>query len=94
MSSILQFDGATFDPELDGPRLTTQLARVLDLMLDGRARTLRHIADTIGASEASVSARLRDLRKSRFGAYVVERKRVAGGLHTYRIIVGQLGLFE
>lgn len=81
----LNFDGQTFDPPRDRVRLNAQMQKVYDLMKDGAWRSLREIAETIGAPEASVSARLRDLRKPRFGGYLVQRKRVADGLYHYRI---------
>jgi hypothetical protein len=58
-------------------------------MLDGRWRTLRQISDATGSPEASVSARLRDMRKPRFGASTVDRERMGdpdGGLHRYRLL--------
>lgn len=70
-----EFSGETFDEELDGPRLRTQLERVKWLMLDGHWRGLLTIARTVGGSEAGVSARLRDLRKEQHGGYIVERRR-------------------
>jgi len=84
------FDGATFDPALDGDRLRILLGRVYALMRDGEWRTLASIAERCGGTEASVSARLRDLRKDRFGAYRVERRRLApaeSGLFEYRLDV-------
>lgn len=94
----LTFDGDTCVPELDEKRLSTQLVAVRDLMVDGRWRTLPMIASAVGASEASVSARLRDLRKPRFGSWVVDRRRVTAGLNEYRVSVpdedGQAMLFE
>jgi hypothetical protein len=70
------FDGVTADPELDDARLTSLLDRVRQLMLDGKWRTLREIADALGhGSEASISARLRDLRKPKFGGLIVESRR-------------------
>ena len=85
--SVGPFDGKTYDPAQDRPRLTMQLFRVRRLMQDGQWRTLGAIAKQVGASEASVSARLRDLRKPKFGALVVDRRRVAGanGLWEYRV---------
>lgn len=81
--------GATFDATLDAARLGAQMARVRDLMADGRWRTLREIAQATGAPEASVSARLRDLRKERHGSHVVEARRRKGaeskGLWEYRV---------
>lgn len=79
------FDGATFQHPLDSRRLSKQFERVRDLMADGRWRTLGEIADTLALPEASVSARLRDLRKPQFGGFLVENERVAGGLWRYRV---------
>lgn len=81
----LAFDGETFDPDLDGRRLERQLDRVLELMRDGQARTLAEIAGAVGGSEAGVSARLRDLRKTKFGGYRVRRERVGAGLFMYSV---------
>ncbi len=88
MSAALQmgfFDGATFEPELDGERLSGQLERVRAAMLDGAWRSLAELAARTGAPEASVSSRLRDLRKARFGAHIVERRRRGPGLFEYRM---------
>lgn len=81
-----RFDGDTFNQCLDGPRLTGQLYRVSSAVKDGRWRTLFEISSKTGDPEASVSARLRDLRKSRFGGFNVERRRIAGGLYEYRLL--------
>lgn len=44
------------------------------------------VLDIGKASETGISARLRDLRKVKFGAYVVERRRRGeGGLYEYRV---------
>lgn len=79
------FDGPTYDHDLDGVRLTGQLRAVYRVMSAGAWLTLRQLADRVGGSEASVSARLRDLRKPRFGGFTVSRRRVAGGLYEYRL---------
>lgn len=82
------FDGVTYSPVHDSVRLGTQLHRVRSLMLDGSWRTLGEIQREVGGSEASVSARLRDLRKERFGGWSVERRRrgePSGGLWEYRV---------
>jgi hypothetical protein len=85
----LNFDGKTFEPARDGQRLTTLFHKVFALMSDGRFRTLQEIQALTGGSEASVSARLRDFRKPRFGGHDVERRAVGNGLFTYRLKVGQ-----
>jgi hypothetical protein len=81
------FDGRTYDPPLDKARLVTMLDRVRTLMGDAKWRTLSEITAAVGGSEAGVSARLRDLRKPRFGAHAVYRRRRAGhnGLWEYRV---------
>lgn len=85
-----RFDGKTIEPQ-DVPRLSKQLGRVSLLMADGEWRTLRTIADDCGCSEASASARLRDLRKPKFGAHEVERRRddLKAGLWWYRVKVSK-----
>lgn len=88
LDSTKEFDGATYEPEHDKARLTSQLERVKALMLDGQWRTLAEIQDSVGGTEASVSARLRDLRKSRFGGFAVDRRRrgmPSTGLFEYRV---------
>lgn len=80
------FDGETYEPDLDQARLGDQLCSVLGLMLDGQWRTLAGISALVHAPEASVSARLRDLRKPRFGAKTVERRRRGEGLWEYRLV--------
>lgn len=79
-----QFDGESFDAALDQDRLASQLDRVTRLMADGQWRTLGEIQARVGGSEGGVGARLRDLRKVKFGAHHVPRRRRAGGLWEYR----------
>lgn len=83
--------GGTTVTENDTERLTTQLDAVKQVMADGKFRTLATIAEVVllltgrKATEASVSARLRDLRKEKFGCYTVERKSNGNGLFEYRV---------
>ncbi|MEL6396610.1 MAG: hypothetical protein AAFQ71_11500 [Planctomycetota bacterium] len=83
------FDGRTFEAEFDADRLRGQLKAVFELMRDGCWRTLGEIKDQIGkGGEASISARLRDLRKDDFGGWDVERRRrgePSDGLFEYRL---------
>jgi hypothetical protein len=84
------FGGATFCPVLDGARLTGRLGRVFRRLRTGRWFTLAGLSALCGGSEASVSARIRDLRKSEFGGHTVERRRADGdkGLWEYRLVLG------
>jgi hypothetical protein len=54
-------------------------------MLDHQWHTLADLATT-GDPEASVSARLRDLRKPKFGGFHIERRYVSAGLWAYRLL--------
>lgn len=85
------FGGSTFNPARDGERLGRQLDRVRECMSDGQWRTLAEISAATGAPEASVSARLRDLRKPHNGGYVVDEEFVERGLHRYRVSRGERG---
>ena len=78
--------GETFDRARDGKRLNAQAADVFRLMQDGNWRTLAEIAAATDHPEASVSARLRDLRRPSLGGFTVERKHVSKGLWIYRVI--------
>lgn len=78
-------DGATFDPFKDFDRLNEQMRRVFRVMEDSKWRTLSEIARLTGDPEASVSARLRDFRKPRFGGLLVNRRRVNKGLYEYQL---------
>jgi hypothetical protein len=83
---VLRFDGPDLQPA-DEVRLSGQLARVRTVMSGGAWLTLAEIAErAAGSSEAGVSARLRDLRKPRFGGHTVERRRRTQGLWEYRVL--------
>jgi hypothetical protein len=80
------FDGSTFEPKLDLGRLGRQMLAVYRVMEDGQWRTLTELAFASHSPEASVSARLRDLRKARWGSNQVERRRRSKGTHEYRLV--------
>jgi len=85
----LYFDGETYDPDKDAVRLTKLMLRVWSFVQSGEWVTLSELANATGGTEASVSARLRDLRKERFGAHTVERRRMYNptlGAYEYRVI--------
>lgn len=85
----LEFDGRTYQPEHDRERLNSQLRRVFDTMEDGLWRTLAEISEATGDPQASVSARIRDLRKVKFGGFSVDKRRRGEpmvGLWEYRLV--------
>ena len=79
------FDGPDVNRE-DVRRLTGQLSGVWFVMSDGRWRTVDKIVAGTGFPANSVQAQLRNLRKPKFGAYLVERRRIMqSGLYEYRV---------
>jgi hypothetical protein len=59
----------------DCARLEGQTLRIYRLMIDGTWRTLEEIQRATGDPQASISAQLRHLRKGRFGAHIVDKRR-------------------
>lgn len=82
----MRFNGVDYNPDRDNARLTGQLLRIWQAVIDGRWYTLKDIAIQTGDPEPSISAQLRHLRKPRFGGYIVEREYVANGLYKYRVL--------
>ena len=91
----MHFSGADYHVERDQARLSTQLERVKDAMIDGQWRSLDQIADLAQAPQTSVSAQLRNLRKPEFGSWLVDRRHIDRGLYEYRLRAQtQADLFE
>ena len=82
--------GPAYDKEIDGERIATQMETIRDYMLNRAGwNTLREISMGTNYPEASVSAQLRHLRKSRFGGFVVPKRRRAGaGTWEYKLESG------
>jgi hypothetical protein len=85
VNSGAHFDGSTYSPELDHKRLTGMLHRIYAVLSNGRWYTLRELSQLANGTEASISARLRDLRKVRFGSHTIDKKREANGLWRYKM---------
>lgn len=80
----MTFDGSTFDPDLGARRLGTQLELVRDYIVGyGSWLSLHELEQATATPQASISARLRDLRKAKFGGYLVERCRRADVVGTW-----------
>ena len=93
MNNYYRFDGETFVPDLDAARLSKQIERVFSIMSSGEWYTLNELSTLCLAPESSVSARLRDLRKEKFGNYLIERRRITSGSWQYRL-AGKLEKYE
>lgn len=78
-------DGETYHRARDLSRLNAQARDVYEYMAHGDWRTLSDISANTGHPEASVSARLRDMKKERFGGFKIEKRYIANGLWQYRI---------
>ena len=94
VASFPHRDGSTYQHARDGKRLHCQHHRVLAALRGGRWWTLRELHEQTGDPEASISARLRDLRKPRFGSHCIQREYVERGLFRYRLAVGQMELLS
>lgn len=86
------YAGSTLD-QADLPRIEFLVERVRKQLLRGEWLTLAYLSAVCKGSEASVSARIRDLRKEQWGGYFVEKKRLESGIWLYRIPKGQGRLF-
>ena len=81
-----RFDGATILEQPDAPeRLSGLWERVHAYVMEHPSVELWELAEATGGSEASVSARLRDLRKERFGRHEVERSYQGSGVYRYTV---------
>lgn len=81
-----QFSGATYEPKKDHARLGKQMLAVFDAMRGGDWWTLAALEEVTEYPQSSISARLRDLRKERFGGHLVHRRRRGdGGTFEYRL---------
>lgn len=79
------FDGKTYNPEEDYERLASQLQAVTNIMSDNEWHTLAELHAEVGGSEAAISARVRDLRKPKYGSRTIMRRYVGYGVWEYRM---------
>lgn len=80
--------GGTLPRQIPGLlRPDGQLGKVLDALSGGGWVTLQDVAASAGTSITSTSARLRDLRKPKFGGWVVELQPTSEG-GRYRLVLG------
>ena len=85
------FDGRTYDPDFDYNRLGNQAKRTWKAISDGQWHTLAELARITEDPEASISARLRDFRKEKWGSHSIERRRRPSvdprrGIWEYRLV--------
>ena len=83
------FNGEGYENNADHARLTGQVKRVFNCMRDCAWRTLPEIELITGDPQASISAQLRHLRKDRFGAHTINKRRrgtPTSGLWEYQLV--------
>jgi hypothetical protein len=76
---------ATWDEQRDGARIAKQRDDIWNAIRDGNWYTLSQLEQTTGHPQSSISARLRDFRKARYGSHRIERGYVDRGLWQYRL---------
>ena len=87
------FDGATYDRDRDGKRLTGQLEAVAHILATHEWVELPELVAKVRmcvgghVTDSGVTARVRDLRKEKFGGHVIYSRaaRFGGGVWEYRM---------
>ena len=87
----MKFDGSA--PGVTETR-ERQISAVWWIMKDGAWHTLPQIARKVNCPMQSVSARLRDMRKKRYGSHIIEREYLYDGLWRYRLIDAATAVLE
>lgn len=88
--------GVTFDQARAAKRLNAQLQRVYDALLDGKWHTFSDLESIIYTRtgvrdpQASLSARIRDLRKPEILGAVIDKECLGRGLWSYRLVLASL----
>lgn len=78
-------DRAAYDPEADKDRRRKQLGRVYSVLRDGLWHGLPELTERAGGLATSVSARIRDLRKPKFGGREIQARCFGRNVWKYRM---------
>lgn len=83
-------DGETYEPPRDYHRLNRQMIQVYTVVADEEWWQIQPIQQKIvdygiWAEQTSISARLRDFRKAKFGSHGMIKENLGGGLWQYRL---------
>ena len=79
------FDGPTYDPALDEVRLKGQIQDVFECLRGGKWWSVRTIASYTNHPAPSVSAQVRNLRKTKHGAWEIECRRSWLGQYEFHL---------
>lgn len=91
LPNLARFDGSDYEPELDDERLTGQILRVYETLRDHPWSTVAEIARMTHDPPQSVAAQVQHLRKERFGAYPVHKRRRGNVGNYWEYFVGKKG---
>lgn len=82
-----RFDGRTYDHKRDHTRLRTALEAVHDCLRDGQRWTVYELRDGVrlrtGKNHEAITARIRDLRKLKFGGHDIRKTHTGHGVYAY-----------
>lgn len=80
---------AGIESESDVIRLNKQQARVWAILKDEAWHTLPEIEERTGVPTQSISARIRDLRKVKYGEHTIHRESLGHGVFRYRLEINR-----
>ena len=69
-------------------KLTRDMERIFQIMLDKKPHLVSDIAKTLELPETSVSSQLRHLRKEKFGSINIQRRSITKGTSYYILLDG------
>ena len=86
------FDGTTYEPKQDDHRLIPLIKELFIVMSDSKFRTLPELEKILKHRYmiTSISSKLRDLRKEKFGGHIVNRQNRGdrkNGFYEYQLII-------
>ena len=82
------FNGKNYEPLVAGySKLTGKTLEVYELMKDGKFRTLADIEKATKIMQTTISATLRHLRKQKYGAHKLNKRRSIGKQYEYQLII-------
>jgi hypothetical protein len=67
------------------------LYKLLSVVKDGKWRTIKQLSDATGNIPTAASANMRNLRKAKYGGYIIERRHLGNGLYEYRMALDEDG---
>jgi hypothetical protein len=70
----------------DRKRLKSQRSGVWNILRDHRWHPLTIFKQKVKGSDSSITARIRDARKKKYGGHIIQCARDAAGVYRYRLV--------